>query len=154
MSDATNSQTPVSNATGADVQSVIQHDTSGLLGGVISLVLALVVGAISVYQAYQAGKAKAATLHQADVTAEQLKEHQADVVNAQGMEQVAAALQKVNDAEEQLAKLQDTIKSLTDDHAAAIAKISSITSFDAFVVRRQNETVTNSPAIPPGASPS
>jgi hypothetical protein len=151
MSDDTQTTAqPTGSAGGDPLQSIVQHDTSGWIGAAISLVVTLVVGAIAVYQAWQAGKAKAEALHEADVTAEQLKEHQADVVNAQGAEAVAAALGKVNDAEDKIQEINQKIDQLTQDHKNAISQIKAITSWNSFiVVRRDNAQPVPSPSPVP-----
>lgn len=114
-----------------------QQNVTNIVATLTSLVLALIVGAIALYAAWKAGKEKARLLHEQDVEAERLVQAQVDASDLEGAAQVMDAMARAEASEARIEAIKAEIETQNRDHAVAMEKISSLTSWDSFRVVRK-----------------
>ncbi len=114
-----------------------QQNVTNLVATLTSLVLALIVGAVALYSAWKAGKEKAKLLHERDVESERQVQAVTDANEQEGVELVIEAMERVEAHEARIETLNAGIAAAEAQHATAVAKITSLTSWDSFQVVRK-----------------
>ena len=115
-----------------------QTNQSNWIVSIVSLVSALIVGAIAIYFAWKAGKEKAKLLHDQDVAVEQQRQADMEAITAEKDEVAANALAQAQKLQENIDALQEKIHAEDLKRDQALDRINAITSWSSFVVRRDS----------------
>lgn len=103
---------------------------AGLIGGLITVVLFIVVIGIFSFQAWRAGKERAKLLHEKAVREEEARRLQVDAQLAENAEDAIELLDKVEALQLEAYNLEQSAIAEANRHGVAIMNIQSATSWD------------------------
>lgn len=119
-----------------------REETAGWISTLVTLVVALVMGAIAVYAAWKSGKEVARLRHEKDVEEENRREAELHSATQGLQEERLLALRKAAEHRARVDQLNGQIAVVEAQRQSRLAQIDQITSWESFKLKREYVTPT------------